>query len=236
MAPYISLNTELRKQATSEFEKNFFKPMNNSVFGKTMQNLRNRIDVRLVRPHETEKIKKLVSSPLFNRYTVFSGSSLAGRQMHKSKIELNRPVYTGTCILDLSKTLMYKFYYDHLKLVYGPRCDLLYTDTDSLLINVKRDDVYKRATLTTTTRAITPRSTPSTAKKNKKVVGKMKDEYTGQRIKETICLRFEMYSILVGSNVNIKKAKGTTKQVTKKRSPTRTTRTRYSTQRPTSTG
>lgn len=125
MKPYISLNTELRKQATSDFEKHFFKLMNNSVFGKTMENLRNRIDVRLVHPDETDRIRKLISSPLFATATLFS-DTLAGIQMHKNKISLNRPIYTGMCILDLSKTLMYDFYYNHLTLRYGLRCDLLH--------------------------------------------------------------------------------------------------------------
>ena len=94
--PYISFNTELRKQATFDFEKNFSKLMNNSVFGKTMENLRNRIDVRLVRPNETDRIRKLISSPLFARATVFS-ETLAGIPMHKNKISLclHRHVHTG---------------------------------------------------------------------------------------------------------------------------------------------
>ena len=100
MEPYISLNTELRKRATSDFEKTFFKLMNNSVFGKTMENLRNRIDVKLVRSHERDKLRKLIASPLFARATVFS-NNLAGIQMHKSKIIFKRPIYTGMCILDL---------------------------------------------------------------------------------------------------------------------------------------
>ena len=142
MEPYISLNTELRKRATSDFEKNFFKLMKNSVFGKTMENLRNRIDVKLVRSHERDKLRKLIASPLFARATVFS-NNLAGIQMHKSKIIFKRPIYTGMCILDLSKTLMYDFYYKHLNLKYGPRVDLVYTDTDSLLLEIKTEDVYK---------------------------------------------------------------------------------------------
>ena len=96
----------------------------------------------LVRPNETDRIRKFISSHLFARATVLS-ETLAGIQMHKNKISLNRPVYTGMCILDLSKTLMYDFYYNHFKLRYGSRCDLLYTDTDSLLLEIKTGDVYK---------------------------------------------------------------------------------------------
>ena len=222
MKPYINLNTELRKQSTSDFEKNFFKLMNNSVFGKTMENLRNRIDVRLVRPHETDRMRKRISSLLFARATVF-GETLAGIQMHKNKITLNRPVYTGMCVLDLSKTLMYDFYYNHLRLKYGSCCDLLYTDTDSLLLKIKTGDVYKDMEnrldeLYDTSNYLKDHVLYS--QKNKKVVGKMKDECAGKLISETVCLHSKMYSILLGSNnhvkINIRKAKGTTKQVTSK--------------------
>ena len=103
MKSYIALNTELRKQATSDFEKNFFKLMNNSVFDKTIENLRNRTVVKLVRAGEEAKLRKLLSSPLFSRAAVF-GESLAGIQMHKDRILMNKPVYTGMCILDLSKS------------------------------------------------------------------------------------------------------------------------------------
>ena len=180
--------------------------MNNSVFGKTMENLRNRIDVRLVRPHETDRMRKLIASSLFARATVF-GETLAVIQMHKNKITLNRRVYTGMCIMDLSKTLMYDVYYNHLKLKYGSRCDLLYTDTDSLLLEIKTDDVYKDMENRLDELYDTsdyPKDHFLYSQKNKKVVGKMKDE----------C------SILLGSNnnvkINIKKAKSTTKQVTSK--------------------
>ena len=142
MEPYIRLNTERRKKATSDFKKNFFKLMNNSVFGKTMENLRNRTVVKLVRANEGEKLQKLTSHPLYARSAVF-GESLAGIQMHKGHILMNRPVYTGMCVLDLSKTLMYEFYYRHLDYKYGSKCQLLYTNTDSLLLEIKTEDVYK---------------------------------------------------------------------------------------------
>ena len=195
--------------------------MNNSVFGKTMENLKNRIDVRLVRPHKTDRVRKLISSPLFARATVFS-DTLAGIQMHKNKISLNRPVYTGMCILDLSKTLMYDFYYNHLKLRYGSRCDLLYTDTDSLLLEIKTNDVYKDMENHLDEIYDTsdyPKDHFLYRQENKKVVGKMKDECAGKPISKTVCLRSKMYSISLGGNnnkINFKKSKGTRKQVTSK--------------------
>ncbi|KAL9958234.1 hypothetical protein ACROYT_G035222 [Oculina patagonica] len=142
MEPYIRMNTEFRKNAKNDFEKNFYKLMNNSVFGKTMENLRNRVDIKIVRSDEINKIRKLVASPLYSRHVVFS-NDLVGIDMRKSKLVLNKPVYTGMTILDVSKILMYDFFYNHLKKIYGPRSNLLYTDTDSLLMEIETEDIYK---------------------------------------------------------------------------------------------
>ena len=108
MEPYISMNTEFRKQAKSDFETDFYKLMNNSVFGKTMENLRNRVDVKIVRAWEANKIRKLVSDPSFHSFTLFS-NDMAGIHMHKRRLVLNKPVYTGMTILENSKILMYDF-------------------------------------------------------------------------------------------------------------------------------
>ena len=120
MEPYIRMNTEFRKQARSDFETDFYKLMNNSVFGKTMENLRNRVDVKIVRAREDDKIRKLISSPSYSRFTVF-GNDMAGIHMHKTKVVLNKPVYTGMTILENSKILMYDVFYNHLKAKYGPK-------------------------------------------------------------------------------------------------------------------
>ena len=138
MEPYIRMNAEFRKQSKSDFHK----LMNNSVFGKTMENLRNRVDAKIVRDWETDKISKLVSSPSFERFTIF-GNDMAGIHMQKTKLVLNKPVYTGMTILENSKILTYDFFYNYLKAKYGPKCELIYTDTDSLLLNIQTEDVYK---------------------------------------------------------------------------------------------
>ena len=119
MEPYIRMNTEFSKNAKSDFGKNFYKLMNNS-----------------------DKIRKLVASPLHPRHVIFS-NDLVGIDMRKSKLLLNKPVYTGMNMLDNSKILMYDFFYNELKKKYGPRCELLYTDTDSLLLEIEMEDVYK---------------------------------------------------------------------------------------------
>ena len=115
--------------------------MNNSVFGKTMENIRRRIDVKLVRSTEEEKLRKLIAKPSFNRSVMFD-DNLAGIHMNKSKLRLDRPTYVGMSILDLSKNLMYDWYYNHLKNTYGNRVQMLYTDTDSLIVHIKTDDIY----------------------------------------------------------------------------------------------
>ena len=193
MEPYIRMNTEFRKKAKSDFEKNFYKLMNNSVFGKTMENLRNRVEIKIVRSNETDKIRKLVASPLYSRHVMFS-NDLFGIDMRKSKLLLNKPVYTGMTILDNSKILMYYFFYNELKKKYGPKCELLYTDTDSLLLEIETDDVYKdiekHKNLYDTSDY--PKEHPLYSNSNKKVLGKMKDECAGTPIEECVCLRPKM--------------------------------------------
>jgi len=110
------MNTEIRKRAKNDFEKEFYKLMNNSVFGKTMENLRNRVDIKIVRSNEADMIRRLVASPLYARHVIFS-KDLATIHMHKRRLLLNKPVYTRMTILENSKILMYDFYYDLLKQV-----------------------------------------------------------------------------------------------------------------------
>ena len=134
--------------------------------------------------------------------------------MFKKSLLLNRPVYVGMCILDLSKYFMYDFYYNTLKKTYGSNCELLYTDTDSLLLQIQTEDAYKdiaeRSDLYDTSNY--PKDHPLYSEKNKKALGKMKDECGGQPITEYVGLRSKMYSIKVGET-SIRKAKGVKKNI-----------------------
>ena len=137
---YIDFNTEKRKHAKNSFEKDFFKLMNNSVFGKTMENLRKRVDVRLVT--NEKKLDKLTSKPTFVSSKIFNKNLMAVHKI-KETLTLNRPAYVGMCILDLSKTLMYDFHYNYIKKKYNDRAKLLFTDTDSLTYEIETVDTYK---------------------------------------------------------------------------------------------
>ena len=134
------MNTKLRKEAKNEFEKDFFKLMNNSVFGKTMENVRKHRDIKLVTTEE--KRSKLVSELNYHTTKHFSENLLA-IEMKKTKVKMNKPVYLGMSILDISKTLMYEFWYDYIKPKYGGRAKLCCMDTDSIIILIITEDFYK---------------------------------------------------------------------------------------------
>ena len=136
---YIDFNTEKLKHAKSSFEKDFFNLMNNSVFGKTMENLRKKVNVKLLTDYK--KLDKLSAKPTYISSKIFN-ENLMAVHMIKEALTLNRPAYVGICILDLSKTLMYDFHYNYIKEKYGDRAKLFFTDTDSLTYEIEAEDVY----------------------------------------------------------------------------------------------
>ena len=140
MKSYIELNTRLRTEAKNDFEKDFFKLMNNSVFGKTMENIRNRVDVKLV--SDRKVAEKLSAKPNFRHCTIFN-ENLVAVHMKKTKLVFNKPVYCGMAILDLSKTLMYDFHYKYIKPKCGEKAKLLMTDTDSLCYEIQTEDFFE---------------------------------------------------------------------------------------------
>ena len=215
MKSYIDTNTNLRAQAKNNFEKDFFKLMNNSVFGKTIENIRNRVDVKLV--NTEEKFKKLVAKPNFKSRKIFN-ENLISVHMKKTSLTMNKPVYLGMCILDLSKTLMYDFHYNYIIPKYGNKAKLLFTDTDSFLYELETEDFYKDISGNVRDRFDTseyneghPSGIPTGI--NKKVLGMFKDEAKGKIIKEFVGLRAKLYSYIMEEGEENKKCKGVKKQV-----------------------
>ena len=138
MKEYIDFNTQKRTMAKNSFEKDFFKLMNNSVFGKTMENLRKRSNIHL--ETDPNHLLKLTRQPMYVSSKIFD-ENLVGVQMKKVRLVLDKPSYVGFSILELSKTLMYDFHYNYIRKKY-PEAKLLFTDTDSLVYHIVAEDVY----------------------------------------------------------------------------------------------
>jgi hypothetical protein len=207
MRPYIELNTKLRQAAKSDFEKDFFKLMNNSVFGKTMENVRKRRTVKF--PDSEKKYDKLVSSPLCKDVRQFK-EGLIAVEIQKEKVIMNKPVYVGFSVLELSKWLMYEFYYNKMKKLYKDKVRVLYTDTDSLMLRIDTEDVYAdmRESIDWYDFANYDKNHVNYNTANNKVIGKMKDECAGIPIEEFVGLRSKLYAIRKKGDSTILKCKG----------------------------
>ena len=179
MKLYIDFNTQLRTQARNDFEKDFFKLMNNAVFGKMMENIRKHRNIKLVMSREL--YLHTVMCPSFKSGILFS-ENLMGCEMGKIKVVMNKPVYLRQAILDLSKIVMYEFHYDYMKPKFKDNIQLCYMDTDSLIYHIKTEDFYTDTADDVPTRF--DRSgycdnRPLPIGMNKKVIGLMKDELGG---------------------------------------------------------
>ena len=185
--------------------KDFFKLMNNSVFGKTMENVRKHRDIKLVTTDE--KRNKLVSEPNYHTTNRFSENLLA-IEMKNTKVKMSKPIYLAMSILDISKTLMYRFY------IWG------YTDTDSFIIHIITEDFFEDISNDVekwydTSNYDENDKRPLPIHKNKKVIGLSKDELEGRIMKEFCVLRAKAYSYL-RDDIEVKKSKGIKKCVIKR--------------------
>ena len=219
MEPYIRKNTELRMRAANNFEKDFFKLMNNSVFGKTIENIRKRQNIHLI--EDRKQALKLSNRPNFERCTIFN-KHLIAVHMKNTEVYFDKPVYVGQAILDLSKTLMFDFHYNYIKGKYGNKAELLFTDTDSLMYQIKTKDFYKDIDPDVRDKFDTsdyPSVHPSgiITGANKKVIGMFKDEVAGKQITHFVGLRPKLYSFKVEDEKELKKCKGIKKNVVKKK-------------------
>ena len=220
MKNYIDKNTFLRSQAKNDFEKALFKLMNNSVFGKTMENVRNRVSIELVK--DAERAAKLVNKPNFEELKIFDEFLIAVK-MRKTKVWMNKPVYVGMSILDLSKTLMFSFQYEYVKKKWE-EAEVLYSDTDSLVLKIETDDFFADISGDVAEWFDTndyAKNHPAVleglpiVKENKKKIGLMKDECGGKIVTEWVALRPKLYSFLTEDGEK-QKAKGLKKSMKNK--------------------
>jgi len=218
MKPYIDFNSEKRKESKNDFEKNFFKLANNSVYGKTMENIRNHMNLKHIFGNETDKFLKQVANPRFKNMTRFDEDMLV-LEMRKLNLVFNKPLFVGTTVLELSKIHMYDFHYNHMMPKYGyEKCKLLFTDTDSLCYYIKTDDLYKDMLKDKELYDLSdyPKDHFLHDNTNKKIIGKFKDETNGTPIIEFIGLKPKMYAFIT-SDYDKRVAKGIVKNVIDKK-------------------
>ncbi|CAG9840781.1 unnamed protein product [Diabrotica balteata] len=215
---YIDLNTSLRNKAKNEFERDLFKLLNNAIFGKTLENVEKRKDIRLCTRWETKTnslgARALISKPEFKSCSVFN-ENLVAVHLGKTKIVYDKPLYVGFTILDLSKTVIYDFYYGYIKKKYGEAANLLYTDTDSLIMEIYTSNFYEdmKRNIEHFDTSNYPTDNIHGIPKTPSILGKMKDEFSSTPIKRFYGTGAKAYCI--EANKIIQKAKGISKHVTK---------------------
>ena len=196
MKPYIDFNTQKRKEATNDADKNLFKLLNNAVYGKTMENLRKRIKIRNVK--NEKDILKHISKPSYDSHKIFD-KNLVGIHEKKICLTLNKPIYVAFTVSEISKLAMYAFHYGFMKKIFND-FKLLFTDTESFCYEICNENPYEKFYKHREYFDLGNYSKKSKyfCNDNKKVLGKMKDEYGGNVIKELIGSK--MYSILDTKN------------------------------------
>lgn len=195
---YIDLNTELRTKADNDFEKSFYKLLNNAIFGKTMENVRSRVDIKLANKWNGKfGARMLIARPNFKRFTIFD-EELVAIELLQTHVKMNKPIAVGMSILDISKITMYSFLYDFLKPKYGDGCSAIYSDTDSFILEINTEDFYRdmreNISMFDTSDYPIPNEYGIT-RENKKIPGLFKDELNGRIITEFAGLRAKCYAI-----------------------------------------
>ena len=212
------MNTKLRMKAKNNFEKDFYKRMNNVIYGKSVENVRNHRDIKLVTSNKQRR--KLASEPNYHSTKCISEAFLI-MEMKKAEAKMNKLIPLGQAILDISKTLMYDFWYNYIKPKYGDKGRLCYMDTDSFIIYNETEDFYKDIAGDVdrwfhTSNYDEKGKRPLPIGKNKKVIGFFKDELGGKIMIEFCALRAKAYARLMEDGKEHKKAKGTKKCVIKR--------------------
>lgn len=220
---YIDLNTELRTKAKSAFEQDFFKLLNNAIFGKTLEDTEKRLNIKLVnqwndtrnKTKKTYNAEQLIARPNYQSSTIFTENFVA-IQMKPESVVLDKPIYIGFTVLEISKSHMYDRHYSVMKPFYGENLKLCYTDTDSFLYSVQTEDLYRDIKDNFLpyfdTSNYSENNDYAIVRSNKKVPGLFKDEFGGKLIVEFVGLRSKLYCIKTIAE-ECKKAKGVKKNV-----------------------
>lgn len=220
LKPYIELNTLERIKSKNEFQKNLFKLMSNAIYGKSMENVRDRVNIKLKNKWDgKDGVKVLIARPNFKKRTIFN-ENLVAIELEKTEIFMNKPVIIGAAILEISKLKMYEFHYDQMKKEFRNNCNILYTDTDSFIYNIKTNNFYnfmKEKSELFDTSDYPSDNCYNIELLNKKIPGLMKDEVCGKCVTEFVGLRSKMYSIRINGIDKIKKAKGVKKNIIQKK-------------------
>lgn len=219
LKPYIMLNTRLRSKATNDFDKNLYKLMNNAIFGKSMEDVRSRKIIKLTSTWSGRYgASTYIAKSNFKRSIIFD-ENLIAIELEKTSILMNKPVTIGMTILDISKVVMFEFYYNFLKKKYGSNICLAYTDTDSFILHIKTDDFYadmKQNLEWYDTSDYPENNKFDMPRVNKKKLGLFKDEVNSEIITSYCGLRSKMYCVRTGRIDKMKKAKGVNKNVLKR--------------------
>ena len=202
---YVDFNTKKRQEGSDEFNKGLYTLLNNWIYGKSIENQRKRMNVKLI--NGKKKHQKCVNKPNFISHKLFDKNFVA---IHCAKtiLTLNKPIYVGFCILELSKLLTYQFHYDYVLKTFDAK--LLFTDTDSFVYEIKNSNVYDQCKYLFDFSGY-PKNSVYDDSFNIKVFGKMKVELNGVRIVEFVGLKSKMYSLTSSDNKEINKAKGVKK-------------------------
>lgn len=216
LKPWIDINTNYRQKAKNDFEKDYFKLMNNAVFGKTMENVRDRKDIKI--SFDEDYFLKYSSKPVFNHAKVLVDDEMILLNLDKKSVKLDKPIYAGFTILDLSKYHMYNFHYNIMKNKYDDKINLLLTDTDSLVYEIETEDIYQDMF---NNKELFDMSEYSKTNKfydatNNKVLGKFKDETKDFIIAELVAIRSKVYSFKTNDCKEKKVLKGIPKPIVKK--------------------
>ena len=202
---HVDFNTKKRQETADEFNKGLCKLMVNCIYGNCIENLMKRINVKLV--SDKKAYPRCVNKPNFISQKIFD-QNFATVHCSKTALTLNKPIYVGFGILELSKLLMYHFHYDYVLKTFNAR--LLFTDTDSSVYEIKGDNVHDQCFKDKHLFDFSGYNIDSVYcyDFNKKVLGKMKDELNGVKIEEFVGLKSKMYSLIPCNDKEVNKAKG----------------------------